>query len=52
MNNYRFGNVINPDVYYDYYSIRSMIGFRYPFLRLSWPVQQKGDSEKSFDKTS
>ena len=35
MNDYRFGNVINPDVYYDYYSIRSMkFGFRYPYLRL------------------
>ena len=35
MNDYKFGNVINPDVYYDYYSVRSMVSFRYPFLRLA-----------------
>ena len=47
MNNYRFGNVINPEVYYDYYSARSMLGFRYPYLRLAIALQQKGDSDKA-----
>ena len=47
MNDYRFGNVINPEVYYDYYSARSMLGFRYPYLRLAIALQQKGDSDKA-----
>ena len=47
MNDYKFGNVINPDVYYDYYSVRSMLGFRYPFLRLAAALQQNGDSDKA-----
>ena len=47
MNDYRFGNVIKSDVYYDYYSARSMLGFRYPFLRLAVAFQQKGNSDKA-----
>lgn len=46
MNDYKFGNVNDPDVYFDYYAVRSMVGFRYPFLRLASALQQKGESEK------
>lgn len=46
INDYRFGNVNDPDVYFDYYAVRSMVGFRYPFLRLVSTLQQNGESEK------
>ena len=46
MNDYKFGNVNDPDVYFDYYAVRSMVGFRCPFLRLASALQQKEESEK------
>ena len=46
VNSYNYGNVINPDVYFDYYSVRSIIGFRYPFLKTATELMRKKDTEK------
>ena len=47
VNSYNYGNVINPDVYFDYYSVRSIIGFRYPFLKTATELMRKKDTEKA-----
>ena len=47
VNSYNYGNVINPDVYFDYYSVRSIIGFRYPFLKTATELIRKKDTEKA-----
>ena len=47
INEYKFGNVINSDVYFDYYAVRSMVGFRYPFLRTANALMQKGETQKA-----
>ena len=47
VNSYNYGNVINPDVYFDYYSVRSIIGFRYPFLKTATELMRKKDTKNA-----
>jgi hypothetical protein len=47
VNSYNYGNVVNPDVYFDYYSVRSIIGFRYPFLKAATELMRKKDTKKA-----
>ena len=47
VNKYSYGNVINPEVYFDYYSVRSIIGFRYPFLKTATELMREKDFEKA-----
>ena len=47
MNDYNYGNVIDPNIYYDYYAARSMVSFRYAFLKLATALQDRGDNDKA-----
>ena len=47
MNDYNFGNIIDPNVYYDYYAARSMNSFRVAFLKLATALQEKGNADKA-----
>ena len=47
MNDYKYGNIIDSNVYYDYYAARSMASFRYAFLKLAAALQDRGDTDKA-----
>ena len=54
MNNYKYGNIMDSignrtKVNFDYYSVRSIVGFRYPFLRTSNELMQNGETEKAIE---
>jgi len=47
LTNYNYGNVIKDEVYYDYYSARSIVGFRYPFLKTANELMQRKNHEEA-----
>ena len=49
MNNYNYGNVINPDVNFDHYSARSIAGFRYPFVRTANALMETKETDKAIE---
>jgi len=54
MNNYKYGNIMDSlgnrtKVNFDYYSVRSIVGFRYPFLRTANALMQNGETEKAIE---
>ena len=54
INHYKYGNIMDSignrtKVNFDYYSVRSIVGFRYPFLRTSNELMQNGETEKAIE---
>tara|TARA_B100000902_G_scaffold277742_3_gene263571 strand:- start:6601 stop:9561 length:2961 start_codon:yes stop_codon:yes gene_type:complete len=49
LNKYQYGNINKENVYYDYYSARSIVGFRYPFLKAVNRYLELGENKKAIE---